>query len=826
MIIKSGNKFTFKIKPEKAADYDWAVWKNIDNCENISENLPDRFSANDGINSYPTYTSNWDTGLDISKPESLKCQSNGSFNDGLVAALDVNIGDEILLAINLAQSHNGISDYLLSFGGDSGGGGNAEFLCIEEFTPFYICDINNDNIENNFDLNQIKESIINDYLNGNSNYSIKFYLNEKDLVKNTNSINFLDVTNKGTQIFCNIIKPNNDIYSSLSINLNLTKYPVGNDIEDTVCLNQIDLHNYDDLLSATPDKTVLYYDDLSQAEKEAASLIMPININKKTIFYALIKSNKGKCSIIQKLTLQPQSTPQSDPIVICSGKNAVLSVKNSRLTTHWYNVPSGGKPIFTGSVFSLGIQINNGNTPLVKTYYVEQKDGGCISTRIPVTITVNPPPIVNLGAERSICQGSSTTLDAGNAGSSYLWSTGATTQSIEITRAGNYSVVVTNANGCQGKDSVKVTVNALPVVNLGADRSICQGSSTSLDAGNLGSTYLWSTGATTQTIEVSRAGTYSVIVTDANGCQGKGEIKISINPQLSIDLGADRSICQGSSTTLDAGNAGSTYLWSTGSTTQSIEVIQAGTYSVVVTDANGCQRSGEIKISINPLPVVNLGVDRSICQGSSTTLDAGNAGSTYLWSTGATTQSIEVTQAGIYKVTVTNKNGCSSSSSIRINYETTQIKEIKINRNDVEVYAIGKAPLEYSLDSINWQNSPFFTGLPPKTYQVYVRNALGCINGPLFFSILDMPNVITPNGDGINDVWHIKGLEIYSGSSITIFDRYGKLLLKQKIDKEFIWDGKYLGRNLPSSSYWYILDLTDGRRLTGWIAIRNHDSIR
>ncbi|MGM5632101.1 hypothetical protein O2K51_14475, partial [Apibacter raozihei] len=475
LIIKSGNKFTFKIKPEKAADYDWAVWKNIDDCENISKNSPDRFSANDGIKSYPTYTSNWDTGLDISKPESLKCQSNGSLNDGLVAALDVNIGDEILLAINLAQSQNGISDYLLSFGGDSGGGGNADFLCIEEFTPFYICDINNDNIEKNFDLNQIKESIINDYLNGNNNYTIKFYLNEKDLVKNTNSINFIDVTNKGTQIFCNIIKPNNDVYSSLSIDVNLVKFPVGKDIEDTVCLNQVDLHYYDDLLSITPDKTVVYYDDLSKAENEAASLVMPININKKTTFYALIKSNKGKCSIIQKLTLQPQASPQSDPIVICSGKNAVLSVKNSILTTHWYNVPTGGNPIFTGSVFSLGIQINNGKIPVIKTYYVEQEDSGCISERIPVTVTVNPQLSVDLGADRSICQGSSTTLDAGNAGSTYLWSTGATTRSIEVTQAGTYSVVVTDANGCQGSGSVKVTVNALPVVNLGADRSICQG---------------------------------------------------------------------------------------------------------------------------------------------------------------------------------------------------------------------------------------------------------------------------------------------------------------------------------------------------------------
>ncbi|WP_128151874.1 T9SS type B sorting domain-containing protein [Apibacter raozihei] len=496
---------------------------------------------------------------------------------------------------------------------------------------------------------------------------------------------------------------------------------------------------------------------------------------------------------------------------ICQGSSTTLDAGNAGSTYLW----------------STGATTRSIEVTQAGTYSVVVTDANGCQGSGSVKVTVNALPVVNLGADRSICQGSSTTLDAGNAGSTYLWITGATTRSIEVTQAGTYSVVVTDANGCQGSDEIKISINPLPVVNLGADRSICQGSSTTLDAGNTGSSYLWSTGATTQSIEVTQAGTYSVVVTDVNGCQGSDEIKISINPLPVVNLGADRSICQGSSTTLDAGNTGSSYLWSTGATTQSIEVTQAATYSVVVTDANGCQGSDEIKITVNPLPVVNLGADRSICQGSSTTLDAGNTGSSYLWSTGATTQSIEVTQAGIYKVTVTNKNGCSSSSSIQINYyETPQIKEIKINGNDVEVYAIGKAPLEYSLDLINWQSSPFFTGLKPKIYHAYVRNALGCINGPLVFSILDIPNIITPNGDGINDVWHIKGLEIYSGSSITIFDRYGKLLLKQKIDKEFIWDGKYLGRNLPSSSYWYILDLTDGRRLTGWIAIRNHDSIR
>ncbi len=164
----------------------------------------------------------------------------------------------------------------------------------------------------------------------------------------------------------------------------------------------------------------------------------------------------------------------------------------------------------------------------------------------------------------------------------------------------------------------------------------------------MGATYLWSTGATTQTIVVNSAGTYSVQVTQG-GCTGNDAINITVNPSPVVNLGPDATICAGSSITLDAGNAGATYLWSTGATTQTILVNTAGTYSVQVTQG-GCTGNDAINIAVNPLPVVNLGPDATICAGSSITLDAGNLGATYLWSTGATTQTIVVNSAGTYSV--------------------------------------------------------------------------------------------------------------------------------------------------------------------------------
>ncbi|RUT72706.1 hypothetical protein DLK05_16950, partial [Ancylomarina longa] len=216
-----------------------------------------------------------------------------------------------------------------------------------------------------------------------------------------------------------------------------------------------------------------------------------------------------------------------------------------------------------------------------------------------VNVTVHANPIVDLGADQQTCAGSSITLDAGNAGATYLWSTGETTQTISTSISGNYSVVVTNTNGCSASDDVNVTVHANPIVDLGADQQTCAGSSITLDAGNAGVTYLWSTGETSQTINVSTSGNYSVTVTNGNGCSASDDVNVTVHANPIVDLGADQQTCAGSSITLDAGNAGATYLWSTGETTQTISTSISGNYSVVVTNTNGCSASDDVNVTVH-----------------------------------------------------------------------------------------------------------------------------------------------------------------------------------------------------------------------------------
>lgn len=271
--------------------------------------------------------------------------------------------------------------------------------------------------------------------------------------------------------------------------------------------------------------------------------------------------------------------------------------------------------------------------------------------------------IVNLGNDTTICTGNSITLDAGNAGATYLWSTGAVTKTITVNTGGTYSVTVTNG-GCNATDAIDVTVSATPpAVNLGNDTTICTGNSITLNAGNAGATYLWSTGATTQSITVNTSGTYSVTVTKGT-CTGTDAINVTVSSTpLTVNLGNDTTICTGNSIVLNAGNTGAGFLWSTGATTQTITVGTTGTYSVTVTNG-GCTASDAINVTVSATPPsVNLGNDTTLCLGSSITLDAGNTGATYLWSTGATTKTITVNTSGTYSVNVTNGT-CSGNDAI------------------------------------------------------------------------------------------------------------------------------------------------------------------
>jgi len=298
-------------------------------------------------------------------------------------------------------------------------------------------------------------------------------------------------------------------------------------------------------------------------------------------------------------------------------------------------------------------------------YYVDVTVGGC-TTRDSLVVTFNPLPIVDLGPNTAICSGSTLTLNAGNAGATYLWNTAATTQTITVSTAGTYYVAVTAANSCVGRDTIVVTLNPSPVVNLGNDTTVCEGSSATLNAGNTGATFLWSNTATTQSISVSTTGTYFVTVTGANNCTGSDTLVLTVNEAPVVSLGNDTAICEGNVLNLDVSQAGASYLWDDASTNAERNIDAAGTYYVIVTDANDCSATDSIDVTVNALPSVDLGPDMTICEGVATTLDAGNAGADFAWDDATTAQTRDVTTAGEYYVWVTDGNGCSNSDTVAV----------------------------------------------------------------------------------------------------------------------------------------------------------------
>ena len=316
------------------------------------------------------------------------------------------------------------------------------------------------------------------------------------------------------------------------------------------------------------------------------------------------------------------------------------------------------------------------------TYTVNVIDANGCKDTASAALTVNTLPIVNLGNDVEVCFDSQAAIfDAGNAGSSYLWSNSSTAKTITTATSNTYSVEVTNTNGCKGRDTVELIINALPTVDLGADRSICSGSNTTFDAGAGFTFYLWQNNTTNQTLNTGAAGDYSVTVIDDKGCSDSDTAKVILSTNLTVALGADLSICVGEpAVTFNAGNTGATFLWSDGSNAQTLTTATAGTYTVAVTDGSGCAGKDTVKLTVNQLPIVALS-NAEICQGSAGAVFAPGAFASYKWSTGETSASITKNVAGTYKVTVTDGKGCKDSASADLTVNPLPIVSLGSDRS-------------------------------------------------------------------------------------------------------------------------------------------------
>jgi gliding motility-associated-like protein len=242
---------------------------------------------------------------------------------------------------------------------------------------------------------------------------------------------------------------------------------------------------------------------------------------------------------------------------------------------------------------------------------------------------------------------------------------------------------------------------------------------------------------------------------------------------------------------------------------------------------NNCYTPFPVTLNINVFSDAIADVNIGICNNVAITLTADSGFSSYLWNTGALTQSIQISSAETYTVTIENADGCTKIKTFTVvGSEVATINEIITNDlNDnasIEIVATGNGNYEYSIDGNTYQNSSIFTNLSGLIYTAYVRDKNGCGTVSKEFYLIQIPKFFTPNGDGYNDYWNLKGIYPMSpnaNSIISIFDRFGKLM-KQISASGAGWNGIYNGKVMPADDYWYVIELQDGRTVEGHFALK------
>ncbi|MBA3829629.1 MAG: PKD domain-containing protein [Taibaiella sp.] len=476
-----------------------------------------------------------------------------------------------------------------------------------------------------------------------------------------------------------------------------TYYVTGTDANgcvnrDTIIVNVNPLPT----VSAGPDKTICTGSSTTLSVTGAStyswspatglsctSCASPVASPTATTTYYVTGTDTHGCTntdtIIVKVNALPSVNAGADK-TICKGSSTGLSASGAA-TYSW-------SPTTGLSCSSCAAPTASPTT--TTTYIVTGTDTNSCVNRDTVVVNVNALPTVNAGPDKSTCGGTSVSLSVTGA-TSYVWSpstglscTACSSPTATPTVTTTYVVTGTDANGCVNTDTIIVSINSLPSVNAGPDKVICKGGSTTITASGA-TTYSWSPGTglsctacTSPTASPAITTTYVLTGTNASGCSGTDTVIVKVNPLPSVNAGADKTICTGSSVTLAVTGA-SAYSWSptTGLSCSACAGPVASptattSYIVTGTDTNGCVNKDTVVVNVNAKPTVSAGPDKAICAGSSTTITASGA-ATYSWSpatglscTTCTTPTVSSSATTTYILTGTDSNGCVNTASVII----------------------------------------------------------------------------------------------------------------------------------------------------------------
>jgi gliding motility-associated-like protein len=553
----------------------------------------------------------------------------------------------------------------------------------------------------------------------------------------------------------------------------------------------------------------------------------------------------------------PVVTASASSTAICLNSSVTLNASGA--STYTWSSPTG--TLANASAFS---------PTATAAYSLTGTDlSGCTSTNVAaITVTVNPLPVLTANASSTaVCLGNLLTLN-GSGASSYTWTsptgTIANAAAFSPTITTTYTLAGTDLNTCQGSATITIPVNPNPTLSASASSTVtCLNNSVML-TGSGASSYTWSSPAGTISDGVAFSPTttaaYSVTGTSSAGCLGTNTAVISIvvNPLPVVTASAaNTAICSGGTTTLN-GSGATSYTWSSGiSNGAAFSPSNTATYTLTGTDANNCSNTAVLTITVNALPVLAIASSKTIsCEAESTTLTVSGA-STYTWSSASTTGATLIITPSItstYSVSGTDVNGCVNSAAITQSVApcnvtlsaVAQVTNISCGAKHDGRITISPtiAYQEYAINYI-WaapaicpdNDCSTLDSLAEGSYSVtvrltytingnFVKTDSVAINGIKVLNLngpcnLEVFTGITPNGDGANDVLHIRNITEYPHNKVVVFNRWGNQVFETSgyNNTDNAWPLTDINK-LAAATYYYTIDLGDGSKtVKGWVEV-------
>lgn len=431
--------------------------------------------------------------------------------------------------------------------------------------------------------------------------------------------------------------------------------------------------------------------------------------------YSLTVTDDNGCSNSATVAVAEISELQPDingALQYCAGASATLEGEPGYYSYSWSTGATGPS-----------IEVSAPGTVVLTV----ADNNGCEGT-VSVDISELPLPQPAITGQDFFCEGTAATIDAGGGYAAYAWTGGDSTRQLTVTQPGVYTVTVADANSCEGTASFEVEEIPTPAPVISGDLVFCPEGATALNAvGNFAS-FLWSNGDTTAFTSVDQPGAYSLTVTDSYGCEGSASVDAAHFATSPPQIGGSLNYCPGESTTLDGEAGFASYLWSNGGMSSSITVNADGAYGLTVTDANGCQTSAEVMVEAYTVSLPQISGDSAFCAGGAAALQAGAGFEAYNWSTGSTQPSITVSSGGLYSLTATDANGCSTSSSFSVAENALPV----VNIDGATSFCAGEATIlsaDAQYEYYNWSDGstgPTVQASQAGAYTLSVTDANGC----------------------------------------------------------------------------------------------------